>query len=280
MDAGRSNTEGTNNSFLGESAGWANTTGNWNTIVGERAGYSNTTGSQNTFVGHESGQNNVGGSLNTLIGANTRVQNPNLSHATAIGADAQVFLSNHIMIGTTAETVEIPGKLSGFAGSLKIEGSADINGKVLMRDIGLAGIIPVCVNGSLELAACSSSIRYKQNINPFRPGLSLIKQLRPVSFSWRSNNQADMGLVAEEVNRIEPLLTTTNNKGQVEGVKYDRVGVVLVNAVNEQQAQIEQQQTQIKEQQRQLDRQQGEIAALKKFICAQNPTAEVCHPQN
>jgi hypothetical protein len=32
---------------------------------------------------------------------------------------------------------------------------------------------------------------------------------------------------------------TLNNDGQVEGVKYDRVGVVLINAVKEQQAQIE-----------------------------------------
>jgi hypothetical protein len=89
-----------------------------------------------------------------------------------------------------------------------------------------------------------------------------------------------MGLVAEEVNLVEPLLTTTNNKGEIEGVKYDRVGVVLINAVNEQQAQIEQQQTQLKEQQVQLVRQQAEIEALKKFICTQNPTAEVCQPQN
>jgi len=37
--------------------------------------------------------------------------------------------------------------------------------------------------------------------------------------------------------------------GQVEGVKYDRIGVVLINAVKEQQAQIEQQKAQLKRQQ-------------------------------
>ena len=35
------------------------------------------------------------------------------------------------------------------------------------------------------------------------------------------------------------------SKGEIEGVKYDRVGVVLINAVKEQQAQIEQQRSQI-----------------------------------
>ena len=276
LEAGRSNTEGTNNSFLGESAGGSNTTGNGNSFVGERAGYANTTGSDNTFVGRMAGQTHIGGNGNTFIGSNARAGNANINNSTAIGANAQVFLSNRIMLGTTAETVEIPGKLSGFGGSLQIESSVDFKRRIRLLDVGLGGIVPLCGSASDEIAVCSSSVRYKRNIYPFSPGLSLIKRLRPVSFSWRSNNQADMGLVAEEVNQVEPLLTTINNKGEVEGVKYDRVGVVLINAVNEQQAQIEQQQTQLKEQQVQLVRQQAEIEALKKFICTQNPTAEVC----
>lgn len=48
----------------------------------------------------------------------------------------------------------------------------------------------------------------------------------------------DLGLGAEDVAAIEPLLVTYNAKGEVEGVKYDRIGVVLVNAVKEQQAEI------------------------------------------
>ena len=39
--------------------------------------------------------------------------------------------------------------------------------------------------------------------------------------------------------------------GQVEGAKYDRIGVVLINAVKEQQAQIEQQKEQLKRQEEQ-----------------------------
>ena len=71
-----------------------------------------------------------------------------------------------------------------------------------------------------------------------------------------------MGLVAEEVAEVEPLLVTTNKQGEIEGVKYDRVGVVLINAVKEQQAQIEQQQMQ--------------IAELKKIVCSLKPEVEVC----
>jgi type III secretory pathway lipoprotein EscJ len=90
-----------------------------------------------------------------------------------------------------------------------------------------------------------------------------------VSFNWRDGGTLDVGLVAEDVAKIEPLLTTTNEKGQVEGVKYDRVGVVLVNAVKEQQAQIEAQSETIKRQQQQID-------ALTKLVCSTNADTAIC----
>ena len=48
-----------------------------------------------------------------------------------------------------------------------------------------------------------------------------------------------------------------------------RVGVVLINAVKEQQAQIE-------KQQKLIGAQQQEIAALKKLVCATNQRAAIC----
>jgi type III secretory pathway lipoprotein EscJ len=86
--------------------------------------------------------------------------------------------------------------------------------------------------------------------------------------------------VAEDVAAVEPLLTSHNDKGEVEGVKYDRVGVVLVNAVKEQQQQIESQQEQIDQQKELIKRQQMEIDALKQFVCSQNPAAKLCQPKN
>jgi hypothetical protein len=110
---------------------------------------------------------------------------------------------------------------------------------VRINQLVSGGSNSICRDSGNQLATCSSSIRYKQNIQDYKPGLELIKKLRPVSFNWKADNREDMGLVAEEVAAVEPLLTTTNEKGEIEGVKYDRVGVVLINAVREQQAQIE-----------------------------------------
>jgi hypothetical protein len=99
--------------------------------------------------------------------------------------------------------------------------------------------------------------------------LSFIKQLQPISFDWKSTGRRDIGFGAEDVAKINPLFVTYNETGQVEGVKYDRFSTVFVNAFKEQQTQIEQQQEQIK-------KQQTEIDALKKLICADHPSAEVC----
>jgi len=98
----------------------------------------------------------------------------------------------------------------------------------------------------IEIAICnSSSLRYKKNLAPFREGMEILNRLRPISFTWKANGSRDFGLGAEGVAKVEPLLDTHNDKGEIEGVKYDRLNVVLINAVKEQQQQIERQQKQI-----------------------------------
>ena len=96
----------------------------------------------------------------------------------------------------------------------------------------------------------------------------------------------DLGFGAEDVEQIDPLLVTYNKEGQVEGVKYDRINVVLVNAIKEQQQQINAQQKQIGELQvelkrrrqrdEQLQQQQSQINGLKKLVCGTKPTSAPC----
>jgi hypothetical protein len=159
----------------------------------------------------------------------------------------------------------------------------DVRGVFRVQFLGTGGVISLCKNLSNQISFCSSSLRYKTDIASFDSGLNLVKRLRPVSFIWKEGGMRDLGLIAEEVERVEPLLTTRSDKGEIEGVRYDRLGVVLLNAVREQQTQIEAQQKEIENQkqlnqslQNQLDRQEAEIEALKKLICRQNPAAEAC----
>jgi hypothetical protein len=67
---------------------------------------------------------------------------------------------------------------------------------------------------------------------------------------------------------VEPLLVTHNSSGQVEGVKYDRLSAVFINAFKEQQAQIERQQAK-------GNQQQDEIAGLRMANAALNSRLRV-----
>ena len=126
-------------------------------------------------------------------------------------------------------------------------------------------------------------MRYKTNIAPFSFGLSLVRQLNPIRFEWKTGGTKDLGFSAEDVAAIEPLLVTYNSNGEVEGVKYDRMSAVLVNALKEQQTQIEAQQTQLRQQHTELESQRLQlnqqrvlIDGLRQMACKQNPGAEIC----
>jgi hypothetical protein len=156
-----------------------------------------------------------------------------------------VSTDGNVGIGTTAPTDRL-----------------HVNGTLRVATLGAAGATALCRNASGQIATCSSSLRYKTDIKDFTPGLDLLRNLRPVSFRWKDEGTPDLGFVAEEVATIDPRLATYGAKGEVEGVKYDRVGVILVNAVKEQQAEIES-----------LRRQ---VDALKALVCASQPDAAVC----
>ncbi len=267
--AGTANTTGGSNSFFGDEAGEANTTGSRNTFIGRWSGNSNTTGADNTFIGFNTGLLNVtgtgnvyiglfagggaGGSNNTVIGTNADIPFAStVSYATAIGADSQVTTSNTIQLGRTNgfDTVFAPGLIR-------------VNG------LGVAGATDICRNASNQLSTCSSSLRYKTDIQLFAGGLEIVRRLKPISFRWNNGGIADLGFGAEEVNAVEPLLVTRNEKGDIEGVKYKQIATVLVNAVNEQQAQIEELSKRIVEQNTQIEE-------LKRIVCLSNPQEKLC----
>lgn len=275
--AGNANTTGASNSFFGRSAGFGNTVGNENAFFGRRSGESNTTGIQNSFVGAFAGLNNVSGggntfmgsaagesnitgNFNTAIGISSDVGSGNLTFATAIGANTIVSSSNTIQLGRSngSDLVRIPGLVE-------------------LQSLAPAGALALCRNGaSGHIASCSSSLRYKTDIVTFTSGLQLISRLRPISFTWKDGGMRDLGLAAEEVAELEPLLVTHNSKGEVEGVKYDRIGVIAVNAIKEQQVQIEAQAKEIAEQKDENRRLKERLDSVIRFVCQSNPASEIC----
>jgi len=287
--AGDSNTTGAGNAFFGRNAGTDNTTGGENSFFGNGAGHDTTSGQRNSFFGSNAGGTNTGGSDNTAIGAGALVGNI-ASFATAIGAGAVNNTSSSVVLGRPSDSVRIPGNLNvtgsfspgnlNVTGNLDVQGSAvfhdtllvfndvdfrgflEVRGRLVLDDLGSSGSTNLCRNAFNQVATCSSSLRYKTGVRNFVGGLEIVRRLRPIAFSWKDGGMHDVGFGAEEVERVEPLLTTRNDKGEIEGVKYGQITTVLVNAVKEQQQIIEQQQKQIE--------------ALKKLVCQSHPNADAC----
>ncbi len=309
------------NSFFGPHAG-ANTTYGYNSFFGYSAGVNNTSGENNTAVGFFAGPASGNLNNATAIGAYASVTQSNSLvlgssdgvHDTkvGIGTTAPFFkldIIDPLNAGLRVQTNTAGGAVASFGGNgeFQIDASGIVGGRFVIKEngkvgignpnpndklnvngnisllLGSGGVSPVCQNNLAQLSTCASSLRYKTNVNSFISGLSLLNRLRPVSFNWKANNLSDFGLVAEEVEQVEPLLVTHNEKGEVEGVKYDRLGVVLINAVKEQQAQIEDQRTLIQSQQElletqqlQIKRQQKQFEALKRVVCTMNASADIC----
>jgi len=64
----------------------------------------------------------------------------------------------------------------------------------------------------------------------FSGGMDIVNRLRPIGFAWRKDGRRDIGLAAEEVEMVEPLLTFRNGKGEVEGVRYNQLSAIFINA--------------------------------------------------
>jgi len=268
-DAGRKNTVGGSNAFFGNSAGFNNTNGIANSFFGVNTGASNTTASANTFIGQNAGSSVTTGGNNTFVGAgagnvflNTGAEGGNtmlgagtgyltgVTNSTAIGIGAAATASHTINLGTSTEDTIVWGKL-------------------FLSTIVQAGANTLCVTNQNLVAACSSSLRYKKDLSPFTGGLDMVRRFQPIYFTWKDSGKRDLGLGAEDVAKIDPLLVTYNNSGQVEGVKYERISIVLLNAIKEQQAQIEAQAGQI-------HRQQASIDALRKALCSSKKSIDIC----
>ncbi|WP_395300451.1 tail fiber domain-containing protein [Enterobacter sp. ECC-175] len=81
-----------------------------------------------------------------------------------------------------------------------------------------------------------SDERLKENIKPLDRSLENILKLKGVSYTWKENKTADVGLIAQDVEKVYPELVKT--KDDVKQVDYQKLVAPLIEAVREQQEQI------------------------------------------
>ncbi|MEN9413358.1 MAG: hypothetical protein RLZZ342_445 [Candidatus Parcubacteria bacterium] len=83
----------------------------------------------------------------------------------------------------------------------------------------------------------SSDERLKTNVKT-SSGISLIEKLHGVTFDWKKDGAPSAGVIAQEVEQVLPSAVHTSEDG-IKSVEYDQLIAPLIEAVKEQQAEIE-----------------------------------------
>ena len=237
------------NTAVGSFALFSNTSGFENTAVGHAALRNSTTAGSNssganTGVGAFTLTNNVTGGANTAIGYAALYNNTG-NHNIALGDLAGVDLSTgdgNIDVGSRGVVGESSTIRIGTSGTQTATFIAGINGSTA------SGGAAVFVNSDGKLGTVTSSARFKEEIKPMEKASEAILALRPVTFRYKKeldpNGIPQFGLVAEDVEKVDPNLVLRDARGQVYTVRYEAVNAMLLNEfLKEHRKNVEQEQT-------------------------------------
>jgi len=211
-DALFNNTTAIRNTASGSFALFSNTTGPNNTAVGYFALFSNTTGNSNTASGYDALLNNTTGIGNIALG--------NFAGSNLTTGDNNIDIGN-LGIASEANTIRI--------GSQETQTATYIAG---ISGVGVMGVA-VKVNAAGQLGVGVSSRRFKEGVKPMDKASEAIFALKPVTF--RYNKELDpeatpqFGLVAEDVEKVNPDLVVRDADEKVYTVRYEAVDAMLLN---------------------------------------------------
>jgi uncharacterized coiled-coil protein SlyX len=224
------NTTALYNTAAGYAALYGNTTGSSNTASGSNSLYSNTTGANNTATGDSALYSNTAGLNNTANGLKALYSNTTGANNIALGVNAGQNLttgSNNIDIGTEGVAAESNTIRIGTLGTQTATYIAGIMGRTAPMGT------PVFVNANGQLGTTPSSARFKDHIKPMDKASEAVLALKPVTFHYKKELDPQgipqFGLVAEEVEKVNPDLVSRDAKGKVYTVRYEAVNAMLLN---------------------------------------------------
>ena len=239
-----SNRTGSGNTASGSGALYSNTTGPGNTATGFQALYHNTIGSGNIANGSQALHVNTTGNSNTAVGRLALASNTNGDHNIALGQNAGQNITtggSNIDIGNTGAAgdngiirvgdIQNDAFISNVAhfsnsGGVFIKGiSGRQQGGTMIQAVYING------NGQLGVQGPPSSRRFKKEIKPMDQTSETILGLKPVTFQYKTDTKGtpQFGLIAEEVEKVNPDLVTRDDQGKVYTVRYEAVNAMLLN---------------------------------------------------
>src|SRR5438445_290999 len=272
-------TMGFDNTAIGFDALYNNTTGNDNTADGVNALFSNTTGGSNTASGVGALNFNTTGFFNTAMGDGALFNNTTGNNNIALGLSAGVNLTtgnNNIDIGNNGVADESKTIRIGKQGTQRTTFIAGISGATVPTGVA------VIVDSRGHLGTTTSSARFKDNIKPMDKASEAILALKPVTFRYKQDLDPDgipqFGLVAEDVEKVNPDLVARDDRGKPYTVRYEAVNAMLLNEFLKEHRKNEKQETMIEQQEAKIARQQKQIETLTAGLQKVSAQLELSNP--
>jgi hypothetical protein len=170
----------------------------------------------------------------------------------------------------------------GNQGMNSEEGQIRIGTGGLQTRTYIAGIRNAAVTGSPvvigmggKLGVTMSSAQFKEAIKPMDKASEAILELKPVTFHYKKEVDPDgipqFGLVAEQVEKVNPDLVVRDDEGKVSTVRYEAVNAMLLNEF------LKEHRT-VQEQQKEIDTLKGELKEQRALIQKVNDKVELDKP--
>ncbi len=234
------NGAGVSNSGFGHRALFSDTTGTINTASGFYALLRNVTGDGNTADGFIALQHNTTGGYNTALGADALGDNTTGMFNVAVGYSAgegvmtgnnNIYIGAGASAGDTSDTIVIGhGQTTTY-----IEG-------IFGATVG--GGTPVLIDSGHKLGTMTSSKRFKEEVKPMEQTSEALYALEPVTFRYKKEidpaGTSQFGLLAEDVEKVNPALVVPDKEGKPYSVRYDQVNAMLLNEFLKEHSKVQQ----------------------------------------
>jgi hypothetical protein len=296
------NTAGSNNTGVGADA-LLNNSASGNTAVGSHALLGNTTGIRETAVGTDALGDNVSGNDNTAIGYHALIRSTGQNNtgigSGALGNNTSGISNTAIGDGALADDSTGGGNIAlGYAAGnnvttasnvicIGIEGNNVDNACYIGQIFGsTVSASAVFVNSNGRLGTMTSSKRFKQDIKPMDNVSEGLYSLKPVSFRYKKEfdpaGASQLGLVAEDVEKVNPDLIIHDKEGKPYTVRYEQINTMLLNEFLKEHRKVEKLEATVAQQERsfqsRLAEQEMQIQALATGLQKVSARVEISKP--
>lgn len=168
-------------------------------------------------------------------------------HAAFIGAPGEITVDTDKNIVVVHDGVTPGGfpanRLSDIDGTTSFSGQLAVTSSIPSTSITTGAIVVTGGIGVSQRVVATefvetSSIAFKENIQPLNNALNFVTKLEGVTYTRRGETEIESGFIAEDVANIIPEVVSKDVEGNPYGIKYTKIIAYLVEAIKEQQVQI------------------------------------------